>query len=184
MASPGITTTHNLGPAASPPSRPHAATSRPAALHRHAQLVRSGSAWLVDLCVHRVDHGVVSVGPGPSYEELAALVGRQAEQIARLEAEVTELRRQLGQNSRNSSRPPSSDSPFVQSAPKSLRCRCGRNRVGSRGIQGRRWRWWPILMSGWTRARVVVGATRTWWTRWRRPWSGGRCSICPHYGFA
>jgi transposase len=45
----------------------------------------------------------------PSYEELAALVVRQVERIEQLEAEVAELRRQLGQNSRNSSKPPSSD---------------------------------------------------------------------------
>jgi hypothetical protein len=48
----------------------------------------------------------VSAGRVPSYEELTALVVRQAERIEQLEAEVAELRRQLGQNSRNSSRPP------------------------------------------------------------------------------
>jgi transposase len=79
---------------------------------------------------------VVSVGSCPSYEELAALVGRQAEQIARLEAEVAELRRQLGQNSRNSSRPPSSDSPFVKPAPKSLRRKSGRKPGGQQGHPG------------------------------------------------
>jgi transposase len=63
---------------------------------------------------------VVPAGPPPSYEELAALVAVQAERIAQLQAEVAELRRQLGQNSRNSSKPPSSDSPFAKPAPKSL----------------------------------------------------------------
>jgi hypothetical protein len=55
---------------------------------------------------------VVSAVRRPSYEELAALVVRQAERIEQLEAEVAELRRQLGQNSRNSSKPPAMDSPF------------------------------------------------------------------------
>jgi transposase len=79
---------------------------------------------------------VVSVGPRPSYQELAALVVGQAEQIARLETEVAELRRQLGQNSRNSSRPPSSDSPFVKPAPKSLRRKSGRKPGGQQGHPG------------------------------------------------
>jgi len=80
---------------------------------------------------------VVPADRRPSYEDLAALVARQAEQIARLEAEVVELRRQLGQNSQNSSRPPSSDSPFVKPAPKSLRGRSGRKPGGQSGHPGR-----------------------------------------------
>jgi len=44
---------------------------------------------------------VVPADRPPSYEDLAALVARQARQIARLEDEVVELRRQLGQNSQN-----------------------------------------------------------------------------------
>jgi transposase len=83
-----------------------------------------------------VDHGVVPAGRRPSYEDLAALVASQAEQIGRLEAEVAELRRQLGQNSRNSSRPPSSDSPFVKPSPKSLRGRSGRKPGGQSGHPG------------------------------------------------
>jgi transposase len=79
---------------------------------------------------------VVSAGGRPSYEELAALVVGQAEQIARLEAEVAELRRQLGLNSRNSSKPPSSDSPFVKPAPKSLRRKSGRKPGGQPGHPG------------------------------------------------
>jgi len=74
--------------------------------------------------------------PGPSYEDLAVLVARQAEQIARLEAEVAELRRRLGQNSQNSSRPPSSDSPFVKPAPRSLRGKSGRKSGGQPGHPG------------------------------------------------
>lgn len=72
----------------------------------------------------------------PSYEELAALDVGQAEQISRLEAEVAELRRQLGLNSRNSSKPPSSDSPFVKPAPKSLRRKSGRKPGGQPGHPG------------------------------------------------
>jgi len=72
----------------------------------------------------------------PPYEELAELVVRQAERIERLEAEVAELRRQLGQNSRNSSKPPSSDSPFTKPEPKSLRRRSGRRPGGQPGHPG------------------------------------------------
>ena len=51
--------------------------------------------------------------PGSVYEELGALVVRQAERIEQLEAEVAELKRRLGMNSTNSSKPPSSDSPLL-----------------------------------------------------------------------
>jgi transposase len=61
---------------------------------------------------------------------------RQAERIEQLEAEVAELRRQLGQNSRNSSKPPSSDSPFAKPAAKSLRGRSGRKPGGQPGHRG------------------------------------------------
>ncbi|MBA2474052.1 MAG: IS66 family transposase zinc-finger binding domain-containing protein [Pseudonocardiales bacterium] len=62
----------------------------------------------------------------PSYEELAAENAGLRVMVEALRAEVAELRRQLGQNSRNSSKPPSADSPFVKPAPKSLRCKSGR----------------------------------------------------------
>jgi transposase len=61
---------------------------------------------------------------------------RQAERIEQLEADVADLRRQLGQNSRNSSRPPSSDSPFTKPAPKSLRRKSGRRPGGQPGHPG------------------------------------------------
>jgi len=64
---------------------------------------------------------VVSAAPRPSYEELAALVVAQAEEIAVLKARVGELEARLNQNSRNSSKPPGSDSPFVK--PTSLRAK-------------------------------------------------------------
>jgi len=84
-----------------------------------------------------------------SYDELVAVVARQAEQIGRqaeqigrqaelielLRAEVAELRRQLGQNSRNSSRPPSSEG-LAKPAPKSLRRRSGRKPGGQPGHPG------------------------------------------------
>ena len=79
----------------------------------------------------------------PSYDELAALVAHQAAVIEQLQAEVAalraenaELKRQLGQNSRNSSKPPSSDSPFTKPAPKSLRRRSGRRPGGQPGHPG------------------------------------------------
>ncbi|MGH3470053.1 MAG: DUF6444 domain-containing protein, partial [Thermocrispum sp.] len=79
----------------------------------------------------------------PSYEELAALVARQSQLIEQLRAEVAdlkaenaELRRQLGQNSRNSSRPPSADSPFTKPAPQSLRRMSGRKPGGQAGHPG------------------------------------------------
>ncbi len=78
----------------------------------------------------------------PSYEDLAALVesqarliAAQAERIAVLEAEVAELKRRLGLNSRNSSKPPSSDG-LAKPAPKSLRERSGKKPGGQPGHSG------------------------------------------------
>jgi transposase len=79
---------------------------------------------------------VVPDDPRPSYEELAALVAVQAQRIAELEAEIAELRRQLGQNWQNSSKPPSTDSPFTKPAPKSLRRKSGRKPGGQPGHPG------------------------------------------------
>ena len=58
----------------------------------------------------------------------AELIARQAEQIDRLTARVAELERRLGADSSNSSRPPSSDSPFTKkpAKPRSSRERSGR----------------------------------------------------------
>ena len=79
----------------------------------------------------------------PSYDELAALVVEQARviaelrvRVAALEAENAELKRRLGMNSTNSSKPPSSDSPFTKPAPKSLRRRSGRKPGGQAGHPG------------------------------------------------
>ncbi|MGH7745750.1 MAG: IS66 family transposase, partial [Candidatus Dormibacteria bacterium] len=67
------------------------------------------------------------------YEELASLV-------VALRAEIADLKAQLKQNSKNSSQPPSSDSPFVKPAPRSLRGRSGRTPGGQSGHDG------PTLM--------------------------------------
>ena len=79
----------------------------------------------------------------PSYDELAALVVGQAAVIEQLQADVValraenaELKRRLGQNSRNSSKPPSSDSAFTKPAPKSLRRKSGKKPGGQPGHPG------------------------------------------------
>jgi transposase len=56
---------------------------------------------------------VVSGSEQPSREELLALIEAQARTIEELRAEVAELKRRLGRNSRNSSQPPSTDGPAV-----------------------------------------------------------------------
>ena len=86
---------------------------------------------------------MVPDGRCPSYVELAAVVVQQVELIERLRAEIAdvraenaELKQRLGQNSRNSSRPPSSDSPFAKPVPKSLRRKSGRRPGGQSGHPG------------------------------------------------
>lgn len=59
----------------------------------------------------------------------------QAALIERLTARVAELERRLGLNSRNSSKPPSSDGP-AKPAPRSLRERSGRRAGGQPGADG------------------------------------------------
>jgi transposase len=73
----------------------------------------------------------------PSYGDLEALVASQAALIAELRVEVAELKARLAANSRNSSRPPSSDGLAKPPAPKSLRRSSGRKPGGQRGHKGR-----------------------------------------------
>jgi transposase len=71
----------------------------------------------------------------PSYDELAALVVELSARLERAEARIAELEAQLGRNSRNSSKPPSSDG-LAKPAPRSLRGRLGRRPGGQAGHQG------------------------------------------------
>jgi transposase len=83
-----------------------------------------------------------ALSPRLSYAELEALVVVQSQRIAELEALVVELRARLDQNSRNSSKPPSSDGYAKEPAEKntkknrSLRRRSGRKPGGQNGHQG------------------------------------------------
>jgi transposase len=93
---------------------------------------------------------VVPADRRPSYEELAVenavlragnvelqeMVGELRAVVTGLRGEIAELRRQVGQNSRNSSKPPSSDSSFVKPAPTSLRRKSGRKPGGQSGHPG------------------------------------------------
>jgi transposase len=80
---------------------------------------------------------VVPDEPQPSYEELASLVAQLQGALDAALARIADLEAQLKQNSKNSSRPPSSDSPFIKPAPKSLRGKSGRKPGGQPGHEGR-----------------------------------------------
>jgi len=67
--------------------------------------------------------------------EQAAVIEELRGRVVVLDAEVAELKRRLAQNSRNSSRPPSSDG-LAKPPPKSLRRPSGRKRGGQEGHQG------------------------------------------------
>ena len=72
-----------------------------------------------------VDPSVPVVPPAPSVEELLVLLTQRDALISALAARVAELEARLGKNSRNSSKPPSSDG-LAKPAPKSLRKASGR----------------------------------------------------------
>ncbi|OZQ58909.1 hypothetical protein SAMN04488601_11917 [Paenibacillus sp. 453mf] len=65
-------------------------------------------------------------------QQLTELVAVQAKRIEVLENRVHELERQLGQNSNNSSKPPSSDG-YQKPNPKSLRGKSGKKSGGQPG---------------------------------------------------
>lgn len=69
-----------------------------------------------------------------AYEKQLASLREQAATVDDLKAEVAELREHLGQNSSNSSKPPSSDPPSYQPSPR--RESKGRKRGGQPGHQG------------------------------------------------
>jgi transposase len=71
-----------------------------------------------------------------SYEELVAENAQLRVMVEALRVQVAELTARLGQTSRNSSKPPSSDSPFAKPAPKSLRGKSGRKPGGQPGHPG------------------------------------------------
>jgi transposase len=79
---------------------------------------------------------VVPADRRPSYEELAAENAELRAMVETLQAQVAELRARLGQSSQNSSRPPSSDSPFAKPAARSLRRSSGRKPGGQPGHPG------------------------------------------------
>jgi transposase len=72
----------------------------------------------------------------PSREELIALVGGQAAEIAALKARIIELERQLGLNSSNSGKPPSSDGLKKPARVRSLREKSKRKSGGQMGHKG------------------------------------------------
>ena len=75
-------------------------------------------------------------GPETVVTLVVRLVAELAAQVAALEAENATLRARLGTNSRNSSKPPSSDGPGVKPHPQSQRTPTGRKPGGQPGHVG------------------------------------------------
>ncbi len=69
-------------------------------------------------------------------DAVVAVIARLEERIAAQDVVIAELRARLGQNSRNSSRPPSSEG-YSKPQPRSLRTRSGRRPGGQPGSEGR-----------------------------------------------
>lgn len=80
-----------------------------------------------------------SSSDAPSVEELLRLLAERDETIAVLSAKVAELEARLAKNSRNSSKPPSSDG-LSKPPPRSLRKKTGRKPGGQDGHEGSRLR--------------------------------------------
>jgi transposase len=77
----------------------------------------------------------VSADQQPSYDQLVAENAQLRVMVELLRAELAELKAQLGKNSSNSSKPPSSDG-LAKPAPKSLRGKSGRKPGGQMGHRG------------------------------------------------
>ena len=118
-------------------------------------------------------------------DELMALQAEARElrdRAAGLEAQVADMAARLGQNSQNSSRPPSSDG-LAKPAPKSLRGKSGRKPGRPKGQPG-------ATMQFSDRPDAVVRherpaarhARQGWAGRRRRAWSGGRSRRSPGRG--
>jgi transposase len=75
------------------------------------------------------------VPDSPTYAQLVSLVEQLRAEVVGLRVENAELKARLGQNPRNSSRPPSSEG-LGKPAPKSLRRRSGRRPGGQAGHEG------------------------------------------------
>lgn len=76
-----------------------------------------------------------SVPAAPTVEQLLVLLVERDRLIESLVARVGELEARLAKNSQNSSKPPSTDNPFVKPPPRSLRGKSGR-RPGKQPGQG------------------------------------------------
>jgi transposase len=74
--------------------------------------------------------------PKPTWDELVALVQAQAAEIAALKARIAELERQLGLNSGNSGKPPSSDGLKKPPRTRSSREPSGKKPGGQKGHKG------------------------------------------------
>jgi transposase len=81
---------------------------------------------------------VVSAAPQPSYEQLQALLVETLAQNAELRSRMAALEARLNQSSKNSSRPPSSDSPYTKTPakPRSSRTGSGRKPGKQKGAGG------------------------------------------------